>query len=233
MSEALRVNDLWRTFVDGKRHLEVLKGVSLGVKSGEMVALVGRSGSGKSSLLHLLGLLDRPDQGELYIDGAPAARISETQRAALRSGKIGFVFQHFFLLPEFTVFENLLMAARVSYGPAQWLLGRRKEAIGRAEELLEKVDLCDQRNQKSATLSGGERQRVGLARALMASPTILLCDEPTGNLDPDTGTLIMRHIGEMSKQDGIAVMIATHDLKLAKQADKVLRLEDGHLRKEA
>lgn len=225
---ALRAEGLARTFLDGARRLEVLRGAALSVAPGELVALVGRSGSGKSTLLHLLGLLDRPDAGEVFLDGTPTGGLSETHRATLRNQSIGFVFQHYFLLPEFRVWENVLMPARVGCGALSWA-GRSAGARRRAFALLDMVGLEEQASQRVETLSGGERQRVALARALMLSPRVLLCDEPTGNLDPDTAARIMNLIFELSRRDGTAALVVTHDQALVDRADRVLRLEAGKL----
>lgn len=226
----LRGAELKRVFVDGRRKLKVLRGVTIELRAGEIVSIQGRSGSGKSTLLHVLGLLDRPDEGHVYVNGLSASDLSEAQRSHYRARFIGFVFQHYFLLPEFTVLENLLMAARVAERPAHWLFAGRKEARKKAQKLLEQVELTDQANQYPLTLSGGERQRVALARALMPSPQVLLCDEPTGNLDPDTGTRIMRLVQDLSRREGVAVLVVTHDPNLAKTANRVLTLDAGKLR---
>ncbi|MGD0092212.1 MAG: ABC transporter ATP-binding protein [Planctomycetota bacterium] len=224
----LRADGLQRCFVDGERTLEVLKGASLDLCAGEVLALVGRSGSGKSTLLHLLGLLDRPNGGEVLIDGTPAGSLSETDRAYLRNRRIGFVFQHYFLLPEFSVLENVLLAAQVGFSPWHWLALRRGFAQ-RAAELLAQTGLEPHSRQRPATLSGGERQRVALARALLLQPKILLCDEPTGNLDPDTAGHIMDLVFELSRREGTAVLVVTHDRAISERADQVLRLEHGLL----
>jgi len=223
----LQAENLARAFVDGQRRLEVLRGVSLALAPGEIVALVGRSGSGKSSLLHLLGLLDRPDAGEVLLDGTPTRGLSETERSLLRNRQVGFVFQHYFLLPEFDVWENVLMPARVAASAVAWPT-RAPAARARAFELLRQTGLEAQARQRTATLSGGERQRVALARALMLSPRVLLCDEPTGNLDPDTAARIMDLIFELSRPVG-AALVVTHDPALVERADRVLRLEAGRL----
>lgn len=222
----LRATEMRRTFIDGERRLEVLKQATLTVHAGEVVALIGKSGSGKSTLLHLLGLLDRPDAGEVELDATPTAKLGEAERAALRNRLIGFIFQHYFLLPDFNVLENVLMPARLAGISAA-------AARGRAEELLEAVDLKDRARQRPLTLSGGERQRVAIARALMQRPRVLLCDEPTGNLDPATGTRIMALIFELARRDGMAAAVVTHDPALAEQADRILRLESGTLQLQA
>lgn len=227
---ALRAEKLSRTFIDGKRRLDVLRGADVALSPGEVVALVGKSGSGKSTLLHLLGLLDRPDNGEIFLDGQATSKLSERERSALRGRSVGFVFQHYFLLPEFNVLDNLLMPGRVAQGPWRWAGGGHDAARERATELLEWVDLADRALQMPLTLSGGERQRVAVARALMAHPKVLLCDEPTGNLDPDTGGRIIKLIFELSRRDRVATLVVTHDRALAERSDRTLRLEAGTLR---
>lgn len=224
----LRAENLQRCFIDGERRLDVLKGASLSLFGGEVVALVGRSGSGKSTLLHLLGLLDRPDGGEILIDETPTGILSEKQRSFLRNRKIGFVFQHYFLLPEFNVLENVLMPAKVACSPAAWP-AERKRYQEQAEQLIEWTGLGSQMRQRPLTLSGGERQRVAVARALLLSPKILFCDEPTGNLDPETGCHIMDLIFELSRKRGSAVLLVTHDSSLSARADRSFRLERGLL----
>ncbi len=224
----LRAEKVERTFIDGDRRLEVLRGVSMALCPGEVVALVGRSGSGKSTLLHLLGLLDRCDDGDVLLDETPTATLSEARRAEFRNRLIGFVFQHYFLLPEFNVLENVLMAARVAHPGPEWL-SRKAAHRARAEQLLKQVGLEDQARQRPATLSGGERQRAALARALLLSPRVLLCDEPTGNLDLETGGRIMDLIFELCRRDAVAALVVTHDQALTERAVRVVRLEAGCL----
>ena len=224
----LRAEQLARCFIDGDRRLDVLRGVDLSVRAGEVTALIGRSGSGKSTLLHLLGLLDRPDSGEVLIDGTPAGNLSENDRAYLRNRHIGFVFQHYFLLPEFNVLDNILMPAKVGSSAAEWLAGK-VAFIEHAHALLKLAGLESHARQRPGTLSGGERQRVALARALMLKPKLLLCDEPTGNLDPDTAGHIMDLIFDLSRKEGTAVLLVTHDLAISGRADRLLRLDHGVL----
>jgi len=188
---------------------------------------VGRSGSGKSTLLHLLGLLDKPDEGDVVVDGTPGAKLSERDRAYLRNRFIGFVFQHYFLLPEFTVLDNILMPAKVACSTMGWM-SQKVKYVQRAEELAKRVGL-ERLNQRPGTLSGGERQRVGLARALMLEPRILLCDEPTGNLDPETARHIMNLIFDLSRKQGTAVLVVTHDRGISERSDRLLRLDHGAL----
>ena len=227
-SAVLRTEGVKRVFVDGERRLEVLKGINLSLKAGEVTALVGRSGSGKSTLLHLLGLLDRPNEGEIFVDGTPAGNLSESERAFLRNRHLGFVFQHYFLLPEFNVVENVLMPGKIACLPSEWS-AQQGQHRQRAAELLRIVGLENQHQQKPGTLSGGERQRVALARALLLNPKILLCDEPTGNLDPETARHIMDLIFELSRKRGTAVLVVTHDPVMCERAQRRLRLDHGEL----
>lgn len=224
----LRTESVKRVFVDGDRKLEVLKGVSLSLRSGEVASLIGRSGSGKSTLLHLLGLLDKPSEGEIFIDNTPAGNLNETSRAYLRNHHIGFVFQHYFLLPEFNVLENVLIPGKIALGPQAWL-AQKAQFEQRAKELLKLVELDSHATQRPTTLSGGERQRVSLARALLLNPKILLCDEPTGNLDPETARSIMDLIFALSHKGGAAVLVVTHDRAVSERAERILRLEHGVL----
>jgi lipoprotein-releasing system ATP-binding protein len=224
----LRCDHIGRVFVDGVRTLTVLTDVSLTINSGQVAALIGRSGSGKSTLLHILGLLDRPDAGEVLIDNTPAGNLSESDRSYLRNQHIGFVFQHYFLLPEFNVVENVVMPAKVACSTTGWI-SRRAAYTERAMHLLDQMGLKDRATQRVGTLSGGERQRVTLARALILKPKLLLCDEPTGNLDPETGTHIMNLIFEQSRSENTAVLLVTHDQSLASRAQNIFRLEQGVL----
>ncbi len=228
VAPVLRAEKVERTFKDGERTLAVLRGASMELHPGEVVALVGRSGSGKSTLLHLFGLLDRCDGGEVLLDETPTTALSESRRAEFRNRLIGFVFQHYFLMPEFSVLENVLMAARVAHPGPDWF-SKKAAHRAQAERLLDMVGLKDQARQRPATLSGGERQRTALARALLLSPRLLLCDEPTGNLDPETGSRIMDLIFELCRRDAVAALVVTHDSALTERADRVLRLEAGCL----
>ena len=225
----LRATGIKRYFEDGTRTLTVLDDVDAELNPGEVVALVGRSGTGKSTLLHLLGLLDKPNEGQIIIDEKDATAMSEPEQARLRNQTLGFVFQHYFLLPEFNVLENLLIPARIATGLASWMGKEKSIAEDRAKTLLEMVELSSHAKQKPGTLSGGERQRVAVARAMMLKPRILLCDEPTGNLDPESGARIMSMLYTLARQDGVAALVVTHDLSLADKASRVLRLENGRL----
>ena len=202
--------------------LDVLRGLDLTVAAGEVVAIRGQSGTGKSTLLHCLGLLDRPDAGIIRIDGDEVTGRSPAATAHTRATRIGFVFQAFHLLPEFTTRENVLMAARTA--------GLPLPAAGvRADELLERVGLGARRSADVRTLSGGERQRVALCRALLTKPALLLADEPTGNLDPVTAAVVLDQVLGLARADGAAVVLVTHDPAIAARADRRLELTAGTL----
>jgi len=215
----LAVNDLAKSYPG----LRVLDGLDLSVEPGEVVAVRGASGTGKSSLLHCLGLLDRPDRGSIVLAGTELSRLGDSARTAERARRIGFVFQAFHLLGDFSLRENVLMGARTAglpLGPART----------RADELLGRVGLGG-RDGDVRTLSGGERQRVALCRALLPRPALLLADEPTGNLDPDTAQVVLGEIMQLAKGDGAAVVLVTHDPDVAARADHRLELKHGRLQR--
>ena len=215
--------------VGGGGRLEVLRGVDFRVSAGEIVAITGESGSGKSTLLHLLGLLDTPTDGEVRFDGQNAAYLSDRDRARIRNQEIGFVFQLYFLVPELTALENVFTPSLIRHSVSAWW-GRRHEARERARELLEVVGLTDRAGHRPHQLSGGESQRVALARALMHRPGVVLCDEPTGNLDPATKGGIHQLILDLNRREGQAFVIVTHDRNLAALAGRTLEIrKDGCL----
>jgi len=218
----LALRDIWRTFVQGGRRLEVLRGASLDLQSGEIVALVGQSGSGKSTLLHIAGLLERPDGGDIVIDGRSAGALGDGQRTALRRKFLGFVYQYHHLLPEFSALENVMLP--------QMLAGlSRHQARLRSVELLTMVQLRERADHRPGRLSGGEQQRVAIARAVANAPRVLLADEPTGNLDAATAELVFRQLLTLVRQTGMAALVATHNLDLAKRMDRTVHLRDGVL----
>jgi lipoprotein-releasing system ATP-binding protein len=202
--------------------LTVLSGADIDVAAGEVVAVRGASGTGKSTLLHLLGLLERPDAGSVEIDGEDTVGLSRESRARVRATKLGFVFQAFHLLPEFSVIENIVMAARTARMPLE-------ESTDRAHDLLGRLGLATRADAQTTVLSGGERQRVALCRALLARPGTLLADEPTGNLDPATAAVVFGELVKLAKADGAAVVVVTHDPAVAAQADRTLELSGGRL----
>ncbi|MGB0922287.1 MAG: ABC transporter ATP-binding protein [Alphaproteobacteria bacterium] len=217
---ALHIENVKRSYREGKGRLEVLKGVSLTIEAGEVVALLGPSGAGKSTLLHIAGLLDTPDEGRVAIGGVDPEALGEGGRTALRRDKVGFVYQFHHLLPEFTAVENVVLPQRVA--------GETKErARGRATLLLDAMGLGERLTHRPAELSGGEQQRVAVARALANEPALLLADEPTGNLDQKTSAKVFAELMALVRSEKLGALIATHDLDLAAQMDRIITLEDG------
>ena len=211
-----------RTFHQGRQDLEILRGVDLAVNEGEIVALVGPSGAGKSTLLHIAGLLEPPDAGDVAIGGQSCNGMDDDARTAMRRDHLGFVFQYHHLLPEFSALENVAIPGIVSG------LSRR-QARERAKEILGWMGLEAREKHRPARLSGGEQQRVAIARALAAKPTLLLADEPTGNLDPATAADVFDVLLKLVKGAGLAALVGTHNPDLAQRMDRVLRLEEGRL----
>lgn len=221
-SGGLEISGLCRSFVQGGKRLDVLRELSLTVPPGKLVALVGPSGAGKSTLLHAAGLLEKPDAGEIKVDGVVASGLNDRRRTALRSSTIGFVYQYHHLLPEFSALENIVLP--------QMIAGiSKKEAKARAGELLERVGLSNRADHRPGQLSGGEQQRVAIARGLANKPAVLLADEPTGNLDPDTGARVFKLLHEIVHETKLAALIATHNLDLAARMDAILRLDHGQI----
>jgi lipoprotein-releasing system ATP-binding protein len=218
----LALRDIKRTFVQGDRRLEVLRGITLDLRSGEIVALVGQSGSGKSTLLHIAGLLERPDEGDIIVDGKSAGAAGDRERTALRRRILGFVYQYHHLLPEFSAIENVMLP--------QMLNGRtRSQARSHAAELLAMVQLKDRSDHRPGRLSGGEQQRVAIARAVANAPKVLLADEPTGNLDSSTADTVFRQLLSLVRDTGMAALVATHNPDLAARMDRTVTLKDGIL----
>ena len=221
MSEpALALEGVVRTFRQAGEELQVLRGVSLSLAKGEIVALVGPSGAGKSTLLHAAGLLERPDGGAVRIDGRDCGRMSDNERTEMRRAKLGFVYQFHHLLPEFSALENVMVPQMIAG------VGRRA-ARARARELLGMVGLAARESHRPARLSGGEQQRVAIVRALANRPSVLLGDEPTGNLDHRTANEVIGVLVDLVRRTGLAAMIATHNLEIARRLDRILALEDG------
>ncbi len=218
----LTVTDLHKSYAVARTTLPVLRGLSLQVESGEMVAVIGASGVGKSTLLHLLGGLDRVDQGSIAIGDVALQALTDQEVVSFRNRHVGFVFQFHHLLAEFDAVENTEMPLRIARLPAS-------EARARAVALLERVGLSDRLAHRPAMMSGGEQQRVAIARALVATPSLLLADEPTGDLDEQTADALHALIRDMHREHGLTSVIATHNARLAAVCDRVLRLADGHL----
>ncbi len=206
----------------------VLGGLDLQVYPGEFLSIVGASGSGKSTLLHLLGTLDRPDEGVIRLDGRRIDNLPAAERDALRNRTFGFIFQFYHLLPELSTLENVLVPQMIAHSVLGWLR-RRGELKRRGRELLERVGLGHRLRHKPRELSGGEMQRAAIARALVNRPRILLADEPTGNLDADTGAEIVRLLRDLNRQEGLTIIMVTHNLELVAETDRVVRLVSGHV----
>lgn len=225
MEILLRTSCLAKSYPQGEGRLEVLKGIDFAIAKGECVGLIGASGAGKSTLLHILGALDRPTGGEVCFEGADLFAKNDRELAAFRSRRVGFVFQFHHLLPEFTALENAAMPARIAgYS--------RDEAYDRGGALLKAVGLSQRLDHRPSQLSGGEQQRVALARALVCEPGLVLADEPTGNLDHATGSLVHELLVELNRKMGITLLVATHNSELAARMDRVLTIEDGRIKTE-
>jgi lipoprotein-releasing system ATP-binding protein len=218
----LRLQGVERRYRTEAGELPVLRGADLELAAGEIVALVAPSGTGKSTLLHLAGLLERPDAGEVVVEGKAAGSLSDDQRTAIRRGTIGFVYQFHHLLPEFTAEENVALPQMAAGVP-------RAAAHGRARELLAAFGLTGREHHRPGRLSGGEQQRVAIARALANRPRILLADEPTGNLDVATAGRVFDELLDAVRNHGVAALIATHNPELAARMDRVVTLHDGHV----
>ena len=216
----LEVRNIFKSYYLHGKRIDVLRGVTLDIAAGELVSLMGASGAGKSTFLHVLGTLDSPAAGELRFNGASVFEMNDAEIARFRNRSIGFVFQSHFLLPEFSALENVAMPA---------LVQRQDKAatLKRARELLERVGLGARMDHRPGELSGGEAQRVALARALVLEPALLLADEPTGNLDPQTGEGIHQLLREVNRDLGITAVVVTHNAELARSMPRQLRLEDG------
>ena len=221
-SPVLALRGVERIYKTEAGPLPVLRGVDIDVYPGEVVGLIGPSGSGKSSLLHSAGLLEHPDGGLVALEGRDCSKLSERARTRIRLGTVGFVYQFHHLLPEFSALENVAMPMTIA-GKS------RKEADGRAKELLESLGLGHRLNHQPAQMSGGEQQRVAIARALANRPKLLLADEPTGNLDPATSSTVFQALYQVCREQGVAAIIATHNMELARYMDRVVALKDGHL----
>jgi lipoprotein-releasing system ATP-binding protein len=222
----LAIRGLRRVYETGEGSLEVLKGADLEVAAGEIVGLIGPSGSGKSSLLHAAGLLERPTEGSILVSGKDCGALNDRMRTLIRLGMIGFVYQFHHLLPELTALDNVALPALIAGAS-------RRLAHSRAGDLLTQLGLAHRMSHQPAQLSGGEQQRVAVARALTNKPRLLLADEPTGNLDPATSEAVFMNLRELVKATGVAALIATHNLEMARHMDRVLAIRDGRLVQQA
>ena len=223
MNDILALHDLHKTYNVGKpNEVRVLQGVDLTVAAGEIVALVAPSGAGKSTLLHIAGLLDTPDSGTVSIAGTDMTRLSDRKRTGVRRGQVGFIYQFHHLLPEFSALENIVLP-QLANGVTD------RAAHARAMALLSRVGIAERAAHRPAALSGGEQQRVAFCRALANEPALLLADEPTGNLDPETSNRVFETLIGLVRDTGLAAVIATHNLDLAARMDRQLRLDAGVL----
>jgi lipoprotein-releasing system ATP-binding protein len=218
----LSLDNISRTFIQGDNSIKVLDKVNLFVRRGEIVSLIGSSGSGKSSLLHIAGLLEVPDSGEIRINDIKFSQMSEKQRTISRRNSIGFIYQFHHLLSDFSAIDNITIPMLIA--------GHQKSyAINKAEELLNKLELLNRKNHLPSQMSGGEQQRISIARALANSPNILLADEPTGNLDAKTADIVFNQFLSLAKDENMAVILATHNIKLSEKSDRVISLKNGSL----
>jgi lipoprotein-releasing system ATP-binding protein len=228
----LTATDIAKTYRRHRVSVPVLRGLSLTVRAGEYLSVVGASGSGKSTMLHLLGGLDAPDAGRITLDGQRIENLSGRSRDELRNRTFGFVFQFYHLLPELSALDNVLMPAYVSESFVGWW-GKRRQWRKRALEILDRVGLGGRVKHKPRELSGGEMQRAAVARALLMKPRVLLADEPTGNLDAETGESIVRLLKELNREDRLTVVMVTHNMDLAHGTDRVLKMAFGKLVEDA
>ncbi len=220
---ALTLSEISKTYNPGKpNEVQVLRGASLEIARGEVVGLVAPSGAGKSTLLHIAGLLDTPDTGAVSINGIDMTRLGDQTRTAARREEIGFIYQFHHLLPEFSALENIVLPQLANGVPA-------KEAETRAQDLLDRVGVAARAQHRPAALSGGEQQRVAFCRALANAPSLLLADEPTGNLDPETSDQVFKALMGLVRDTGLSALIATHNLDLARRMDRVVRMDAGQI----
>lgn len=229
MSDLLRAEKLSKTYKTGTEVLHVLCGVDLAVTKSEFLTIVGASGTGKSTLLHLLALLDRPTHGRVFLEDLELVSRSPSQQSAIRCRHFGFVFQFYHLLPEFDAMENLLMPTMIRLSRPAWRR-RRKEITEHAQNLAERLGVADRLSHKPGQLSGGEQQRIAIGRALINEPDILFCDEPTGNLDEHTSEQILGLLFKVNEDLGTTIVMVTHNLDVARASARTLELHEGKLR---
>lgn len=217
-----------KAYMKGEHKVPVLRGVDISVGRGEFLSIVGQSGSGKSTLMHLLGLLDQPDQGEVWLDGNRIDQLPVATRDELRNNVFGFVFQFYHLLPELNLLENVLSPLMIRYSMLEYWR-KKRELQERGKEIIEKVGLSHRLRHRPSELSGGEMQRAAIARALAAQPSVLLADEPTGNLDSRTGGEIMSVLHKLNETESLTIIMVTHDDVIASQAERIVRLSEGRI----
>ncbi len=222
MESLIKLENVGKTYKLGETQLSVLKGINLEIKPGYFVTIMGPSGSGKSTLMYLLGLLDMPSEGKIYLDGQDISDFSEDKLAELRGRKIGFVFQQFNLLQNLTALENVMLPMIFQQVPED----KRKE---KAKKLLESVNLGQRMNHKPTEMSGGEQQRIAIARSLANDPEILIADEPTGNLDSSTGKMVMEILTKLHKEQNKTIVVVTHDPNIAHYSQNVIHIQDGQI----
>jgi len=219
----IEVKDLYKSYNNQAEELQVLKGIDLRIVRGELFCIQGPSGAGKSTLLNLIGTLDEPSSGEILFDGVLINKLTEKKIAEFRNKRLGFVFQLYHLLPEFTALENVMLPVLIR---SWW---RRQEVASRAEKIFEQMGLSGRMNFMPSQLSGGEQQRIAIARALINRPDILLCDEPTGNLDSENGERILKILKGLSRENNTTVIVVTHNREVAQFCDRVIYLKDGRI----
>lgn len=220
MDQLLTVMNVTKTFIQGETKLDILKGITLGIYKGEFIIIHGPSGAGKSTLIHIIGLLDTPSSGEIFYGGAKISTLTDSERSFVRNRRLGFVFQMYHLLPEFDLMENVLLPSRIFGGP-------RGATRKRAAELLETLRLSHRAKHAVTKLSGGEMQRACIARALINSPEILLCDEPTGNLDVNSAMEVWELLKSINVSEKVTIITVTHDERALKFGGRVIKMYDG------
>jgi len=221
----LKAHNIHRYYPSGNTKLEVLKGVDVDVKEGEILSLIGQSGAGKSTLLHILGGLDVPNEGEVFLNSDNIYKLSDSKRAQVRNKHVGFIFQFFYLLPEFTALENIMIPSMISSTRSL----SKQETIGRARSLIAQVGLESREHHKPGQLSGGEQQRIAIARALMNKPELVLCDEPTGNLDSENSKKLTVLLKELNKKNNQTFLIVSHDMSVAEIGHRIIKIDDGKI----
>lgn len=224
----MSARNLHKTYRKNAISTPVLKGVDVDILEGEFMSVVGASGSGKSTLMHLLGTLDNPDQGEIYFRGKRIDNLDATRRDHLRNHEFGFIFQFYHLLPELTALENVMIPLMIRNSPLSWLTGGSK-AKKRAKDLMERVGLGHRLHHLPRELSGGEMQRTAIARALIGEPVLLYADEPTGNLDEETGNGIVRLLRDLNERDRVTIIMVTHNMEIASGTHRTVKLVAGHV----